>query len=346
MNDLSPIATILVFIFALLASWSGVALFLRWSLSRNLLDVPNERSSHSIPTPRGGGLVIVIVTLLGYAAIAFAFGYPFSWGYLFGAIIIACVSWLDDLYSLPFWSRLIAHIAAAVLLVVDVGFWREVFVPLVSNNIGLGEVFGVVCTIGWIVWLVNAYNFMDGIDGIAALQAAIAGAAWAFFAFTFDLQGMFVFAGVLASVACGFLIHNWQPAKIFMGDVGSAFLGYTLAAMPLLAQIESKSKLPILPVAAVLFVWFFVLDTIVTFARRALGRKRVWEAHREHFYQGMVINGREHASVTLAYGIMSVSLSLLFVLALISAGIFTVLAVLSLVIPTFFLMYFGFRNKR
>src|SRR5688500_307431 len=106
----SVIQTVLFFAAAFAASWTGVLLFHRWSLGRNLLDIPNDRSSHSTPTPRGGGLVIAFLGLLGYAIAALVFDAPFSWGFFLGAALIAIVSWLDDLYSLPFWSRLIVHI--------------------------------------------------------------------------------------------------------------------------------------------------------------------------------------------------------------------------------------------
>ena len=296
----SAILTILLFASAFAASWLGVALFRRWSLARNLLDVPNERSSHSAPTPRGGGLIIVLVCLFGYLVIHLIFTVPFSKGYFIGALMVAIVSWLDDLYSLPFWSRLIVHVAAAGVLVADLGAWQgAVFYPAFDVDFGL--IFGGILTISWVVWLLNAYNFMDGIDGIAALQAVVAGVAWAVFGFYFNLQGSFLFAGVVACVSLGFLLHNWQPAKIFMGDVGSAFLGFTLAAMPLLFGAETQQRIAVLPTIAVLFVWFFVFDTIFTFLRRAVNRERLWEAHRSHLYQRMVIAGLSHRDVTLLY---------------------------------------------
>lgn len=344
MTGLNLTVTGLTFALALLASWVGVAVFRRWSLRRDLMDHPNDRSSHSIPTPRGGGLIIVVVTLLSYAVIAAVFSTPFSWGYFVGAVIVAGVSWFDDLYSLPFWSRLIVHIAAAIALIVDVGYWNDVFVPLLTVSIPVGTVLGGICTVTWVVWLVNAYNFMDGIDGIAALQSTIAGIAWSVIGVVFDLPGVFLFGGLIACSSIGFLIHNWQPAKIFMGDVGSAFLGYTLAALPLLARWESKVDQPLLPTIAVLFVWFFFFDTVLTLVRRAFGKKRIWEAHREHLYQKLVIEGREHATVTILYGAVAAFLSFALILSIIFPGRFVFLAVFSLVVPTALITYFGSRR--
>lgn len=338
------IATLTLLSLAFVISWAGVGVFRRWTLRRNLLDIPNDRSSHSEPTPRGGGLVIVAVSLLGYAAIAVFFDAPFSVGYFVGAIVVASVSWLDDLYSLPFWMRLIAHIAATFILVIDAGFWQTLFVPLISLDIQLGPVLGLALTVAWVVWLVNAYNFMDGIDGIAALQAVIASVAWAGILYKFDLQGGFLFASVLACSSAGFLIHNWQPARIFMGDVGSAFIGFTLAAMPIVARKGTMDELPILPVVAVLAVWFFVFDTVFTLVKRTLQRERVWQAHRKHLYQRLVIAGWQHSTVSLIYGSAAAILSLTVCLSIIIGGNYGALTVLSLVFLTAMIVFLALQK--
>ena len=334
-----------LFFGAFAASALGVGLFRKWSHRRELFDVPNERSSHSTPTPRGGGLVIVFVCLGLYLVIGGILGLSFSWGYFCGALLVAVVSWLDDLYSLPFWSRLLVHLAAAAILIVDVGFWSELSIPLTSSQIPLGNVMGVLVTVGWVVWLLNAYNFMDGIDGIAALQAILAGVGWAVLACFLRLDSTFLLAGIVAASSAGFLIHNWQPARIFMGDVGSAFLGFTLAALPLVARSEARTEIPILPIVAVLFVWFFVFDTIFTLIKRLIGRRRVWEAHREHIYQKLVIEGWPHAPVALVYNSAAAVLILLVLLSVILSGIFPVLAFLSLTFLTLLAGYLGVRKK-
>src|SRR6478735_64314 len=139
-----------LFFGAFAASAIGLGLFRKWSHRRELFDVPNERSSHSTPTPRGGGLVIVLVCLSLYLLIGVIFGLPFSWGYFLGALLVAVVSWLDDLYTLPFWSRLLVHLAAAAILICDTGFWSEILVPMTSTLIPLGTALGLLLTVGWI----------------------------------------------------------------------------------------------------------------------------------------------------------------------------------------------------
>ncbi len=345
MNGVSAITSAILFAAAFVSSALGVKVFTAWSLRKEFFDVPNDRSSHTTPTPRGGGLVIVLVCLLGYLAIGFVVGLPLSWGYIAGAVLVAAISWLDDLYSLPFWSRLAVHVLAAGVLIWDVGFWSEIFLPLFSADITLGSTIGLLFTAGWVVWLLNAYNFMDGIDGIAATQAVISSVAWAILALILDIPSAFFFAGIVAASSTGFLIHNWQPAKIFMGDVGSAFLGFTLAAMPLIARSEIRMELPLLPIVSVLFVWFFVFDTVFTLTRRLFARRRVWEAHREHIYQKLIIQGVQHSTVTLLYGLSSALLCTVVLFALGRSEIHQWLAFSSLIVLTLFITYLGIRKR-
>ena len=346
MNGGNITTPIILFAAAFFASLVGVGLFFRWSLSRKFFDVPNERSSHSTPTPRGGGLIIVLVCLAGYVVLGSVLGLPISWGYFTGALIVAAISWLDDLYSVPFWARLLVHLAAAAILILDAGYWSDLFLPLLSVHIPLGNVFGALVTVAWLVWLLNAYNFMDGIDGIAGLQAVLACVAWSVTAYFLNLESTLLYSGIVASSSAAFLIHNWQLAKVFMGDVGSAFLGFTLGAMPLLARKESGTDAPVLPVVGLLFVWFFVFDTGFTFVRRLASKQRVWEAHREHIYQKLIIEGAKHSTVTLLYGLLSAILSCFVLLAINLSGIYPALAFLSLLVLTFLVTYFGIRKKR
>jgi UDP-N-acetylmuramyl pentapeptide phosphotransferase/UDP-N-acetylglucosamine-1-phosphate transferase len=288
---------------AFILTYAGVEVFRRWTLRREILDVPNERSSHTVPTPRGGGLVIALVCLVFYAFYAGFTAHHISFGYFAGAILIAVVSWFDDLKSVSSALRFLIHAIGAGLAIFSLGYWQKIYLPFIGE-IDAGFV-GLIVTFFWIIWLTNAYNFMDGIDGIAATQALTAGIGWLLVGLVFNLEITGFLGGVLAFSSLGFLLHNWQPAKIFMGDVGSAFLGYTFAVMPLLAASETAKNQSLLTVVAVWLVWLFVFDTLYTFFRRLLRGEKFWQAHRSHLYQRLVIAGYSHRFVTGLYGILS-----------------------------------------
>lgn len=306
----------LFYIAVFLVSFFGVELFRRWSLRRELFDVPNERSSHIKPTPRGGGLIIVIVCLTTYTILTLFVTGNFQWTYVAGSVFIAVISWLDDVYSISFVWRILVHALSALLVISDLGYFSEIYLPF-FHLINI-SVIGAGLTFLWIVWLTNAYNFMDGIDGIAGMQAVTAGIGWFLIGNIFNLPTVSFYGGVLAVSNIGFLIKNWQPAQIFMGDVGSAFLGYSFAVLPLLAKTENGQKnevqLVLLPIA-VLLVWLFVFDTVWTFARRAFMREKVWQAHRSHLYQKLVIARFSHQTVTLLYGLISAEITLALIFA-------------------------------
>lgn len=297
-------------------SYFGVGLFLRWSRKRQLLDIPNERSSHTAPTPRGGGVVIVLLGLTSYVAYTGVSGQPLVWGYLAGAILIAVISWLDDVYSVSFVWRFLVHSLAAILVIWNTGYWQSLYVPVAGVTIDLGPL-GAVLAFLWMVWLTNAYNFMDGIDGISGVQALTAGIGWLLLGYLIGFPILYFYGGVLAFSSLGFLLHNWSPAKIFLGDVGSAFLGFSFSAMPFLAGAEYSGKSAPMPFIALFLVWFFVFDTVLTFLSRLVRRHKVWTPHREHLYQRLIISGLSHSTVSLLYGFLSFALVVALIVSLI-----------------------------
>jgi UDP-N-acetylmuramyl pentapeptide phosphotransferase/UDP-N-acetylglucosamine-1-phosphate transferase len=277
-------------------------LFTRLALATGLLDRPNARSSHERPTPRGGGLAIVLVLLLAVAALAAkgAGGPAHGAWLLLGLGVIAVISGIDDVATISPRVRLLAQVLAAVVATVAAGPVRVIDLGW-CGTYDLGPA-GWVLAVLWIVGMTNAFNFMDGIDGIAGITAAVAlGVMSGGFWLGGDGYGGLLAAAV-ASAAVGFLVWNWQPARVFMGDVGSASLGYTIAVLPLLAGEEQRSWL--LPVT-VAVMWPFLLDTTLTFLRRLRNGENVLEAHRSHFYQRLVIGGWSHATVALMYGCAS-----------------------------------------
>jgi UDP-N-acetylmuramyl pentapeptide phosphotransferase/UDP-N-acetylglucosamine-1-phosphate transferase len=295
----------IIFALGFCITFLGVLLYRRWGISNRLFDVPNERSLHSEPTPHGAGLVIVIVCLITYSPISLFVSHDIVWGYFIGASMIALISFLDDIFSIRFSIRLLVHAAAAIILIYDTGTWHGV---TMLGGLQLG-VWGYVITFLWVVWMVNSYNFMDGIDGLAALQAVIAASGWIILGFLLNMPALYLFSAIIASASLGFLVHNVSSSRIFMGDVGSAFLGFTFAAIPLLARNMANYAWDLLPIAAALFVWFFLFDSVVTLVRRAMRGEKIWIAHREHFFQRLVASGLSHRAVTVIYGVLASLLS-------------------------------------
>jgi len=299
---------VFVFLVAFVFSFVGTELFRCWSLKRGVLfDIPNERSSHKEPTPRGGGIVFVLICFLGFLIYGILFSQSTFLYFSFISFFVGLVSLLDDFFSLPVWIRFLAHILAASLLIVFFGYTKELYVPIIGE-IYLGYL-GLVVTFLWVVWVINAYNFMDGIDGIAAMQALVAAGGWISAGIFLENRDLIFLSGIIMASVLGFLAHNWSPAKIFMGDVGSAFLGFCFAGMPLLAanlqNVSRKTSFGLLFTLAVFFLFVFIFDTIFTLFRRILRREKIWKAHRTHIYQRLVISGLSHKEVTILYAIMA-----------------------------------------
>ncbi len=299
---------IVFYISAFIISFFGVAALRGWIIKKEILDIPNERSSHETPTPRGGGLVIVGVSLGLYFVGSLFLPVTFYWSFALSAFAVALISWVDDLISVSFGWRFLIHSFAAIFVIWQLGYWQEIYVPFWGEiNIGL---WGSALTFCWIVWLTNAFNFMDGIDGIAGLQAVTAGVGWLIVGKMLGLETIAFVGGVIAISSLGFLLHNWEPAKIFMGDVGSAFLGFSFAAISIFPQQTVDSRIPLIAVGLVLC---FALDSLFTIAKRTIKLEKIWEPHREHFYQKLVIAGKSHKIVSLGYAFVSV----LFITAII-----------------------------
>ncbi len=287
---------------AAMCSLGLVAAVRRAALRRGILDAPNDRSLHSAPTPRGGGVAIVAVTVFGLL-LAWALGEDWAWtsmwALLVAALLVAVVSWKDDVRPLPVGVRFAAHAVAAVLVMSGIGWWGVVELPWVGL-IRLGWL-GAGMSLLWIVGLTNAYNFMDGIDGIAGSQAVVAGLGWV--ALAWGSGRIETWLGLLlAAASLGFLVHNWPPAKIFMGDVGSAFLGFSFAALAIIGARHD----PQLALAGALVVWPFVFDASFTLLRRLRRGENVVQAHRSHLYQRLVLAGYSHQFVTCLYGALAV----------------------------------------
>jgi UDP-N-acetylmuramyl pentapeptide phosphotransferase/UDP-N-acetylglucosamine-1-phosphate transferase len=279
-------------------SLAGVEGMRRWALRRRIVDVPNERSSHVVPTPRGGGLAVDAAVLLFLALLEVLdrpLPTPAFYAFVAGALVIVAVSWIDDLGHLAARVRFLFQFAAAAIAILACGPFTTV------GPLTLPLAIGWAVTLFWIAGVTNAYNFMDGIDGIAATQAIVAGVGWTVVGWLRDDAAALTLAPLLAAASAGFLLHNWPPARIFMGDVCSAFLGYSFAVLPLLIRHERGR----FDLTAVLVLWPFLFDTSITLLRRLRKRENVFQAHRSHLYQRLVIAGRSHRDVTALYFAMA-----------------------------------------
>lgn len=282
-----------------IGTWLLTGVLRRYAVARGLMDVPNQRSSHEIPTPRGGGLAIV-VSFLGGLTYLWAQG-RLPTGYLaayFGAgAWVALVGFLDDHGHIAARWRLLAHFLGAAWFLAGM----EKLPPL--NIVGIEfdpSGIGLVPVAIYLVWLLNLYNFMDGIDGIAGIEAVTVCVGASMMIWMGEPSGgaAWELPLVMATAAAGFLVWNYPPAKIFMGDAGSGFLGMMLGAMSIETSI----------VAAQLFwCWLvllgvFIVDATVTLMRRMFRGERFYEAHRTHAYQHAARILGSHKRVSLAVG--------------------------------------------
>ena len=298
----------------------------RYSLKKNLLDTPNERSSHSIATPRGGGLSIVLVFLI---SIGLSDLQPTNIVYaLIGSgILVAVVGFLDDQGHIAAKWRLLVHFMAVAWVLYWLGGIPEF--QLLGFTINLSWLsFLIVAII--LVWLLNLFNFMDGIDGIAASETIFISCGGAYFLWLAGLENLSFIALILAASTAGFLILNWPPAKIFMGDVGSGFLGLMLGVIAYATILQGM----------LVWIWvilfgIFLVDSGVTLLRRILNGERWYEAHCSHAYQHAA---RKWGHKRVSISVMIINLFFLFPLALLShlkpemGIIFTLLTFIPLII--------------
>jgi Fuc2NAc and GlcNAc transferase len=280
---------------AFLAACALTAGVRRYALNSNLLDQPNERSSHVQPTPRGGGVAIVAAFLAGTAALAFmsAVSWRLAAAVLAGGLVVAWLGFADDRRPLPARVRFGGHLAAAVWVTWLLG-------PLPALPIAGGELplslFGPVLAVVFLSWSINLFNFMDGIDGIASIEAMGVALGGAFVWWLRQPGGDWLVAVLFAACVGGFLFWNFPPARIFMGDAGSGFLGLIVA----LLALWSSSGSPDLIWAWLILSGCFMVDATTTLLRRVHSGERFYEAHRNHAYQYAARRHGSHKVVTLA----------------------------------------------
>jgi Fuc2NAc and GlcNAc transferase len=269
----------------------GTWLLIYFAPQLHPIDRPNERSSHQIPTPRGGGIALVLAVVAGILTLPGELPLAVRPA-LYAALPIALLGLIDDRYGLPAHLRLACHLAAAAACVlalsapVEPSLPRYLLLPIAALAIA---------------WGTNLFNFMDGIDGIAAAEALFISTVAAVMLAS-EAPPIATALGVIAATCAAFLIWNWAPARIFMGDVGSSFFGFLLAAIAALTVLQGLIALPVW-----LILWgTFIADTGVTLVRRVLRRERWWSAHRSHAYQRLSRRLGSHAQSTLTYSAINV----------------------------------------
>lgn len=283
-------------------SWMLTGFLRRYALAKNLIDIPNERSSHSVPTPRGGGVAIVtsFLTILPIlngldllsASVCLALG---------GAgCAVAVTGFLDDHGHIAARWRLLVHFGSAAWGL----YWLGGFPPLTVLGywLDLGWL-GYICAAVYVVWLLNLYNFMDGIDGLAGIEAITVCCSGALMVWLVAPDSTaWMLPVLLATAVFGFLVWNFPPARIFMGDAGSGFLGIMLA----LLSVQASWVEPQLLWVWLILLGVFIVDATVTLCRRVLRGEKFYEAHRSHAYQHASRIRGAHQPVTLAIGAINV----------------------------------------
>ncbi|MHA6140825.1 MraY family glycosyltransferase [Pseudomonas mohnii] len=265
----------------------------RYALSRSLMDIPNARSSHSVPTPRGGGVAIVLAFTLALFMLLFAglMASPVFAAMAGAGSVIAIIGFMDDHGHIAARWRLLGHFTASIWLLSWMGGLPAV--ELFGHTFDLGWL-GNVLAAFYLVWLLNLYNFMDGIDGIASVEAiCVCLGACLLYWVAEDLDLIWA-PLLLAAAVAGFLFWNFPPAKIFMGDAGSGFLGIVLGALSIQAAWASAEMLW----GWLILLGVFIVDATFTLFRRLLRGDKVYEAHRSHAYQYATRRFGSHLKVT------------------------------------------------
>ena len=286
-----------IFVLSLALTWC----LRRYALAKNIIDIPNFRSSHATPTPRGGGVAFIITFLMTIPLICYLGFTVLSVGVaLIGSgILVATLGFFDDHGHIPARLRLLGHFSASIFAVFCLGGMPSV--PLLGWMLSAGPVLNIVAVL-YLVWMLNLYNFMDGIDGLAAIEALSVCLGGAFIYWLHADYALMSLPLVLAAAVAGFLCWNFPPARIFMGDAGSGFLGLIIGILSIQAAgVEAQF----------FWCWFillgvFIVDATVTLVCRLFRGCKVYEAHRSHAYQHAVRRYGSHLRVTLAILILNV----------------------------------------
>ncbi|MBM3567076.1 MAG: glycosyl transferase, partial [Alphaproteobacteria bacterium] len=297
-----------IFVMAFVSAYAGTGLALIVLGWLSFFDVPNERSSHAGPVPRGAGLALTPIIAGAVWGIGryFDAAPPEAEAVAWLALALGALSWLDDRRGLPAMARLIAHTAAVAAALYAMRDWGPFFGGLLPDTLDR-----VAAGFLWL-WFINLFNFMDGIDGISAVETAVIGTGAAIVAALAGLGDTIAPVGVvLAAAALGFVWWNWHPAKIFLGDVGSVPFGFVLGWLLLLLLAHGQWA------AALILPLYYLADATITLVRRIVRREKFWQAHRQHFYQHAA---RRAGHAAVARAVLFAGLALIVCAAIAATG--------------------------
>ena len=325
-----------VIVFALIIVLSNYFLtrwFIRYAKVKRITDIPSERSSHVTPTPRGGGIGFVTIVTSCFLL------YLIIWGgsgktelfTFFGVILlISLIGWFDDRKDLSRRIRLGVQLFSSLVILIVISNLSYMTFPY-ADSVYLGFA-GTLMGVIWIIGTTNIFNFMDGVDGISSVQAIFAGIGWALLFYLNGEPNLFVLQIFLLSGVIAFLVLNWPPAKIFMGDVGSLYLGFLFAVMPFLASaaIPATEIGDMIWFGAIL-LWPFLFDGSFTIIRRLIRGENIFEAHRSHLYQRLNIIGWPHKSISTLYALFS-AVTLVFAFSFLMSGDLARLSIIILLV--------------
>lgn len=287
----------------------GLGIFLfsvtitRLMIRINIVDKPNERSSHIVPTPRSGGVAIVLSFTLGAFIILFLesrFDLPLHQflAMIIGAFFMAFIAFIDDLKGLRQVIKFLGQFISVAVILASGLYFKQLSFPF-ANPIELSPILGMGVTLGWFLFFMNGFNFMDGLNGLAGGSALIASIFMSILGYLSGFYVVYILSLILSFSILGFLIFNFPRAKIFLGDTGSQYVALILAVIGVIA---SQSSIVFVSEMSVPFLFFiFVFDVILTIIKRLLRRENIFQAHKSHLYQMLNQSGFSHVFVTLLH---------------------------------------------
>ncbi len=298
-----------------MSAWLAVSAFLavvivtgmvrKFALSRGVLDMPKARSSHRIATPTGGGVAIALVASCWFLMLWYSGSLNTTVLFaLLGGLVVSALGYLDDCFGLSVATRLVVQFGVAFWAVAQLN--GSLILPVIADSFALKSIAYIAVTLG-VTWTINVFNFMDGLDGLAASQTAFMALSAAFLiSISGSPVGAAPVALVVGSACAGFLVWNWHPARIFLGDAGSYYLGYVVAVLII---IDTQQRDTAIHTWLILGAVFF-LDATLTLIRRLVRRAPIFVAHRSHAYQQLYHRWRSHSWITA--GIATVNVIWLF----------------------------------